>query len=71
MIAQLIEEYVKQGGGKPYALLLPTDWLGEMPDEVFIVCTERVTGAMVLPLDAAKMFVHGRLFMKGVTADGD
>lgn len=63
MIQSLIEDYTKQGGGMPYAILVHPDFeCDELPNDVFICMTERVSGVVIIPLEAAKVFVHGSLF---------
>ena len=72
MIQTLIDDYTKQGGVLPYAILAHPGFGMENPDfgcicdripaDVFVCTTTRVSGIVIIPLEAAKVFIHGSLF---------
>ena len=64
MIQSLIDDYTKQGGGVPYAILIHPflSLTMDPPEDVFVCTTKRVDGIVIIPLEAAKVFIHGSLF---------
>ena len=70
MILQAIEAYIKAGGTQPYALLVSPYVQVEFPDSTFVCVTKAVNGVVVLPVEIAKVFVHGSVFVESVVKDG-
>lgn len=48
MIQELIEAYLKRGGKRPYAVLLPVDAYEDVPPDVFVVWTPLITGRVLV-----------------------
>ena len=64
MIRQAIEAYVKAGGTQPYAVLVSPYVQVDFPENAFVCFTKAVNGVVVLPVDVAKVFVHGSVFVE-------
>lgn len=71
MIQQLIDEYVKAGGRKPYAVLMGLDIYDDLPDGVFCAWTPVIhQRVIVLPLSAASALLHESAHLLSEVAEG-
>lgn len=76
MIQKLIDQYLKEGGKRPYAVLFPEGVYTDVPPDVFCVWTPLVTGrVVVLPLAAASALLNESMHLiveekKETTNDG-